>query len=152
MVRIIRPTLKHKVIIVLRLFKDLRALPRAIALWVGLGILKELKRYSLSYVMNFSNLRDFAKERILFVGSSTFVRYLKFKGPYKSEGYPFLGSSTFIRSLNFKGHDKSEVYIFLGSSTFVTSLKFKAKFLGGGGGGGILPLFYEGYIEIYGAL
>jgi hypothetical protein len=52
--------------------------------------------------------------RILFVGSSTLVRYLKFKGPYKSEGYPFLGSSTFIRSLTFKGHDKSEVYIFFG--------------------------------------
>jgi len=67
-VRIIRPTFKHKVIIVLRLFKDLRALPRAIALRVGLGILKELKSYSLSYVMNFSNLRDLAKEKDTFCG------------------------------------------------------------------------------------
>jgi hypothetical protein len=52
----------------LRLFKDLRALPRAIALRVGLGILKELKSYSLSYVMNFSNLRDLADEKDTFCG------------------------------------------------------------------------------------
>jgi hypothetical protein len=61
-VRIIRPTLKHKVIIVLWLFKDLRALRE------GLGILKELKSYFLSYVMNFSNLRDLAKEKDTFCG------------------------------------------------------------------------------------